>query len=187
MWNVETSTGTMYANTHDDCKRTYSTYLGLHPNRWDLIVPYGGLQQANVKLMLRSADAVAGISIHFQSDTYQYVVTISKNKGVSLYRNSITAGNLITTNPNGANNVTVGAWFDMSFSVTNLFTFTAVVSNFTVLQQRDTLAAGPTWGSVAFYADGPVAFRNFSITSSCDSGGACIALSDGQSCSYVCK
>lgn len=67
----------------------------------------------------------------------------------------------------------VGVWFDFSVQVNNLWSFAASIGNTTVWSGTDPGASGPTWGSAGMYADGQVAFRNFSVTGSCDGGGNC--------------
>jgi hypothetical protein len=187
MWRLEISTGTMYAFTNDPCRRTFASHMAIHPNRWDLILPYGGLQSVTALIRLDNAAATAGLTLHFQSDTFMYLFTISKATGLILYRNSVSTANIIAKNAALVNNITVGEFFSLTVTANNLFDFTAQLGNVSVFSARDATNSGPTWGSAGMYADGQVAFRNFSIGGSCDGGGACVAMSDGQACQYACK
>lgn len=175
--------GVMRAFTNDPCKQTLVSHMALHPNRWDLIIPYGGLQTVTARVRLDKDTSIAGLSVHFQSESYNYLFTISKTNGLILYRNTNTE---VARDSTIANRITVGEWFDFQVSVNGLWTFTANIGNTTVFTARDNTGAGPTWGAAGMFADGWASFMNFSIAGSCDGIGNCLAMSSGQQCSYEC-
>jgi hypothetical protein len=124
--------------------------------RWDLIIPYGGLQSVTVNLRLDTATATAGVALHFQSHTFTYMFALSMAEGLVLYRYTSATPVVVDRIPAVRNNITVGQWFSFTGSVTNLFTFSAALGNVTVYSGRDATGAGPTWGSAGMYADGEV-------------------------------
>lgn len=159
MWSL--SNGIMRASTSNPCLDTAPAHLALHPNRWDLIIPLGGLQAVSARVMVNSSTAIAGLTAHFQSESSNYMVTLSKTQGLRFYRNTNVE---IARVPTAADRINVGEWFTLGIAVTNGYSFTLSVGNTSVWSGGDPTQAGPMWGSAGMWADGDVSFANFTIS-----------------------
>jgi hypothetical protein len=149
------------------------------------MIPFGGMQTTSANIRLDSNVSVAGLSVHLQSATSNYVCTLSKTGGVVLYRNGVSSSNIIASNASVAAKVIVSTFQSLTLTVSALYDFVVVFNNMTVITARDALGTGPQWGSSGMYASGTVTFRNFTISGACETGSC--SLTDGQSCKYECK